>query len=509
VTRNADRYRIELDVGAGASRDAGPPRVETPFSILLVGDFGGRREGDHLAPAAGEAKPRARRPILVDRDSIDEVISRVGPVLRLTVSPGRSPIEIRFSGLDDFTPDRLYERLPHLQSLREARERRGRSAMRSPPMPPSAGRAGEGGGLLDQILGDEPPPPAGGSGRSPRIHESERYDSDEAFADFVRRAVEPHRVSGPDPEHDALVAETDRVIAAELRAILHHPDFQRLESAWRGAAFLARRLETGESLRLSLIDVTLGELARDLANLESGAVSPDSVARAIVRGDASSGDQPWTLLVGLYEFGASAEDLMLLARLAELARAAGAVWLSAAAPALVGAASFAPSVEFDDWATAANPAWDAVRGLEAAPHVGLISPRMLLRLPYGEDTDPCEALPFEEFATEGAVDHADYLWGNGALAGALLLGDAFGRDGWTLRPDLHVTGLPLYIGHVDGAARATPCAESLLTDRAVLHMLGRGVMPLASARERDVARLARFQSIAAPAKPLAGRWTIG
>ena len=104
--------------------------------------------------------------------------------------------------------------------------------------------------------------------------------------------------------------------------------------------------------------------------------------------------------------------------------------------------------------------------------------------------------------------HEEYLWGNPIFACLELMGKAFMEAGWNGAPDLFrdVEGLPLHIFSQDGESQAQPCAEVLLTDRAAEIILDRGLMPLLTLKDQDVIRLGRFQSIADPLKPLAGRW---
>ncbi len=59
----------------------------------------------------------------------------------------------------------------------------------------------------------------------------------------------------------------------------------------------------------------------------------------------------------------------------------------------------------------------------------------------------------------------------------------------------------------DGESEPKPCAEVLLTEDAVERMLEEGLIPLVSFKNRDLVRLARFQSIADPPRALAGRWS--
>jgi type VI secretion system protein ImpC len=180
--------------------------------------------------------------------------------------------------------------------------------------------------------------------------------------------------------------------------------------------------------------------------------------------------------------------------------------LAAAHPRLVGCPSFGNAPDPDDWSDAELPGWDALRRSRDARYIGLAGPRFLLRLPYGKDGEPTELPSFEEFSGRDA--HEEYLWGNSALLCALLYGEAFTVDGWTLRPRLGVEGLPLHLVRADGDVTAKPCAEAVLSDRAADRMLDRGVMAVRSLKDGDAVRFARVQSIAEPLAPLAGRWEV-
>ena len=152
-----------------------------------------------------------------------------------------------------------------------------------------------------------------------------------------------------------------------------------------------------------------------------------------------------------------------------------------------------------------GPHWRDLRRSTEAAWIGLAVPRFLLRLPYGKDTAPVESFDFEEMPESV---HAAYLWGNPAFACACLLGEAFRADGWSLQPHEHcqIDELPLHVYEEDGEPQTKPCAEVLLTESDSDFLLTQGLMPLASIRDQDSALLLRFQSIAEPAAPLAGRW---
>ena len=163
--------------------------------------------------------------------------------------------------------------------------------------------------------------------------------------------------------------------------------------------------------------------------------------------------------------------------------------------------------EPSDWKRdpALAAAWDMIRSMDAARYLGVVTPRFLLRLPYGKNATETESFAFEEMPTP---DHAAYLWGSGAVLCGLVLAEAFVESGWQLSFDdgVEVHGLPVHIYREDGEACMKPCAEVLMRETALEALMEHGLMALVSLRDRDGVRLQRFQSAAKGTKQLAGRW---
>jgi type VI secretion system protein ImpC len=304
--------------------------------------------------------------------------------------------------------------------------------------------------------------------------------------------VAPHLVPGVDPRQAELIAKVDAATSDAMRALLHQPAFQELEAIWRALFFLVRRLETRPELKLYLLDVSKAELAAELETSRDDLRHSELWRMVVEESVGTLGGQPWAVLAGSYSFSQSPADLKLLARLGAVAREAGAPFLAATSPQML--------------ENLAAGAFRQIRKLPQAPWIGLAMPRFLLRLPYGKETAPVDLFDFEEFAA--APEHESYLWGNPAFACVYLLGEAFLRAGWDMRPGLvrEIDGLPLHVHKEDGETRVKPCAEVLMTEEGAEALLENGVMPLASIRNQDTIRLIRFQSIADPPAPLAGRW---
>ena len=150
----------------------------------------------------------------------------------------------------------------------------------------------------------------------------------------------------------------------------------------------------------------------------------------VEKGVGTTGGEPWSLLVGQFTFGTSESDVTLLAALGAVASRAGGPFVAAAHANVTGCDSFERSPDPAAW-KALGPdddrRWQALRHDPSARWIGLALPRVLLRLPYGARTDEIDQFEFEELPPGG--DHEAYLWGNPAVACAMLIGKAFTERG--------------------------------------------------------------------------------
>jgi type VI secretion system protein ImpC len=470
---------------------------EQPFRIALFGDFSGRG-------SRGEA-PRGSRlrgltPLLIDSDNFEEVMKRLD--VRLQLARGTESLMFEFQELEDFHPDKLFQ-TEVFQDFRRSVEESWAAAARAESKPPAGAEPKPSGipapGLLDQVVEQTQ-----GPALTP-----ETLGREQAFEELIRGIVNPHLVPNPDPEELRKKADVDKATAELMRAVLGHPRFQALESAWRSVFFLLRRLETGSDLRIEIIDITPQELVAD--TLASGDLSASGLYRMLVEEAVGTpGQAPWSVLVPLEPFAPREQDLRALEQLVGIARIAGAPVLAAADPAFAGCISVAKTPDPDDWKEPLDHSvrrlWDELRRHSAAGWIGLAMPRFLLRLPYGPETLSVESFPFEEMP-EPPV-HDAYLWGSPAVACACLLGCAYNRHGWNFRPGKtsKLEGIPVHTYRVADLAVMTPAAEVWLTESAAERILDLGIMPLASVKNSDSIQLIRFQSIAMPPRPLAGPW---
>lgn len=86
------------------------------------------------------------------------------------------------------------------------------------------------------------------------------------FKQFLDQVVEPGKVVSKDVEKNILhwMGEIDKTLSAQLNEIMHHPDLQKLEGTWRGLNYLVQQSETGESLKIRVLNVSKKDLFKDL-----------------------------------------------------------------------------------------------------------------------------------------------------------------------------------------------------------------------------------------------------
>jgi type VI secretion system protein ImpC len=509
--------KVEVNIVSTMEKTHGVPEPETPFRIGIFGDFSGRTNRGIIDPALDN-----RRILMVDRDNLDEVLAKLKVKIKLPILGKESaPVTIGFSELDDFHPDSLFERLEVFGALRETRKgikdpltfaelakqlKRADKPSEAVMPPKNVEKSIESisgqttGDLLDQVLEET----------KEKAPETESSRGTSEWDNFLNQIVKPHLVPDIEPQQAEMLDAVDAATSELMQRILHHADFQEIESAWRGVHFLVSRLETDEQLKLYLLDISKAELAADLGSKED--LRSTGIYKLHVEHIVETfGGEPWAVLAGNYIFDNSHEDAELLGRIAKIAKASGAPFITAANDKVLGCESLAKTPEPYDWqrlpGAEESQAWETLRKLPDTAYLGLALPRFLLRLPYGADTDPIERFDFEEMIE--VPDHDDYLWGNPSFACVYLLAQAFTHHGWNFRPGIiqDIEGLPLYIYKEEGESRIKPCAEVVLTERAAEIILDKGLMPLLCFRNQDIIRIARFQSIADPLTSLAGRYS--
>ena len=198
------------------------------------------------------------------------------------------------------------------------------------------------------------------------------------------------------------------------------------------------------------------------------------------------GGAPFGALVGDYEFEKSGQDIELLEKVAQVAAASHAPFITGTSPDMLNLESFTQLDSPRDLAkvfdTTEYARWKAFRQSEDARYVALTLPRMLLREPYGPNNVPVDAFNYDE-RVDG-TDHDKYLWGNAAWALGARVTNAFAQYGWCacirgVESGGMVEGLPTHNFRTDSGDVAMKCpTETPITDRREKELADLGFAPL-------------------------------
>ena len=308
----------------------------------------------------------------------------------------------------------------------------------------------------------------------------------------------------------AFIAEIDRKLSEQINLILHHPEFQALESAWRGLHYLVNNTETDEKLKLRFMDISKDDLRRNMRRYKGIAWDQSPLFKQIYEEEYGQlGGEPYGCLVADYFFDHTAPDVDLLSSIGKVAASAHVPFITGAAPSVL---------QMDSWQELANPrdltkiftqnleytAWNSLRQSEDSRYIGLAMPRFLARLPYGIRTNPVDNFNFEE-TTDGA-DHSKYVWSNAAYAMAVNINRSFKRYGWcTLIRGVEsggvVEGLPCHTFPTDDGGIDMKCpTEIAISDRREAELAKNGFIPLIHRKNTDYAAFIGAQSLQKPAE---------
>ncbi|MCD9046514.1 type VI secretion system contractile sheath large subunit [Luteimonas sp. MHLX1A] len=302
---------------------------------------------------------------------------------------------------------------------------------------------------------------------------------------------------------DARVAELDRMISEQLSAVMHAPEFQQLESTWRGLHYLCQQTSTGPMIKVKVLNAPKKDIVRDFKS----AIDFDQSAlfkKVYEEEFGTFGGAPFGALIGDYAIGRQPEDMYFIEQMSHVAAAAHAPFISSASEDMFGLESFTDLGKPRDLAkifdTVEYAKWKSFRDAEDSRYVGLTLPRFLGRLPYNpKDGTTVEGFNFVEEVE--ASDHSKYLWCNTAYAMGARLTRAFEDYGWCaairgVEGGGLVEDLPTHTFRTDDGEVALKCpTEIAITDRREKELSDLGFIPLVHCKNTDYAAFFGAQSV--------------
>lgn len=302
---------------------------------------------------------------------------------------------------------------------------------------------------------------------------------------------------------DEFISEIDQKLSAQLDAIMHDPQVQKLESAWRSLKFLVDRTDFRENIKIEIMNATKEELLEDFE--DSPEVPKSGLYKTIYTAEYGQfGGQPYSNIIANYDFGPGPQDVKLLQYVAAVSAMSHAPFIAAAGPQFFGVDSFTELPNLKDLHSIFEgpqyTKWQSFRESEDARYVALTTPRFLLRLPYGSDTQPVKSFNYEEDVSDS---HDRYLWGNAAFAFASRLTDSFAKYRWCTNIIGPMGGgtvddLPLHQFESMGAIQTKIPTEVLISERREFELAEEGFISLTMRKGSDNACFFSANSVQKP-----------
>jgi len=336
--------------------------------------------------------------------------------------------------------------------------------------------------------------------------------SDEAYSitkqgvqAFIDELLKPERegVKISQALVDEMIGELDRKLSGQVDAILHNDDYQKLESAWRSLKFMIDRADFRENIKVEILNVNKSDLLDDFED------APEITKSGLYRLSYTQefgqfGGKPYGLLVGNYEFGPGPQDVKLMQNLASVATMSHAPFVAAAGPGFFGLEEFSDLPNLKDLkAIFEGPQyikWQSFRESEDARNLSLTLPHFLLRLPYGQDTQPVKSFNYNEDVTTG---NNTFLWGNAAFAFATRITDSFAKYRWCAniigpQGGGAVEDLPMYQYEAMGELQTKIPTEILVSERREFELAEEGFIALTMRKGSDNAAFFSANSVQKP-----------
>jgi type VI secretion system protein ImpC len=306
----------------------------------------------------------------------------------------------------------------------------------------------------------------------------------------------------------------DAQLSIQTAAILHHPEFTKLEGSWRGLNHLVMNSETGTQLKIRMLNVSKKELAKDLAKAVEFDQS-DTFKRIYENEFGMAGGEPYGALIGDYEFSNHPEDIELLTQMSGIAAASYAPFIAAANAKMFGLEDFRelskPRDLKSDFDSPQYARWRSFRDTDDSAFVTLTMPRVLARVPYGANTKRIEEFEFEEApkdakGAEKALEHDEYCWMNAAYVLGTRLTEAFAVNGWCTairgaEGGGKVTNLPTHNFVSDDGDMDLKCPTEIgIGDRREFELSECGFFPLSHYKNTDYAVFFGGQTTQKPKK---------
>lgn len=305
---------------------------------------------------------------------------------------------------------------------------------------------------------------------------------------------------------EAMKSAIDKKLSQQINKILHHDEFQKLESAWRGLHYFVMNTPTGKDLKIRVLNIGKDEVRKMLRQFRDAAWDQSPLFKKVYESEFGQlGGQPYGAFLADYAFDHSAPDLEVMKGLAKIGAAAHAPFIANAAPTLMGMSSWQELSQPRDLGKLFDAidyaGWRGFRQSEDSRYLALTMPRFLGRAPYGAKTNPVDAFDFEE---DTGGEHDSHLWVNASYAMGVRITQAFKNWGWTtqirgVESGGTVTDLPTAMFPTDDGGMDMKCpTEIAISDRREAELSASGLLSLVHRKNSDQATFIGAQTVNMP-----------
>ncbi len=304
---------------------------------------------------------------------------------------------------------------------------------------------------------------------------------------------------------DHHIAELDYQISRQLDEVMHHQEFQKVESQWRGLKHLIDRTDFRQNVKIELLDISKDDLRQDFEDApeitQSGLYGHTYIAEY-----DTPGGEPIGAVISSYEFDASPQDIALLRNISKVAAAAHMPFIGSVGPAFFLKNSMEDVAAIKDIGNYFDRAeyikWKSFRDTDDSRYIGLTMPRVLGRLPYGPDTVPVRSFNYIEEVK--GPDHEKYLWTNASFAFAANMVRSFINNGWCVQirgPQAGgaVQDLPIHLYDLGTGNQVKIPSEVMIPETREFEFANLGFIPLSYYKNRDYACFFSANSTQKPA----------
>jgi type VI secretion system protein ImpC len=302
---------------------------------------------------------------------------------------------------------------------------------------------------------------------------------------------------------DHYIARIDAMMNEQLDEILHHEKFQKLESLWRGLKYLVDRTDFRANIKVEILDVDKETLREDFNDV------PDTTQSGLynhvyIQEYDTPGGEPISAIISDYEFDAGVQDVALLRELSKVSAVAHCPFIGNVGAKFFNKNNIEEVMQIEDLSNYMERAeyirWASFRETEDARYIGLVLPRFLLRLPYGEHNSVKSFLYQEEVRSK---DPGKYLWGSATFAFAANMTKCFKENGWTVNirgPESggKIENLLLHQYDAGRGLQTKIPSEILIPETRELEFANLGFIPLSYYKNSDYACFFSANSIQKP-----------